>query len=200
LQFDDLSDCLLIALPQTPPTRYFVANLWTPPLSGRWYVRKVRAASTDKWRGRVLQIALEQAELRTRGEIPAPPAVTSSFVVNDSEAQLPDAADEPAERPVAAGVAIGDAVEPPPFEENEDGDDGDDGEEMETEAPCAEAATDESYLQLLETAAQATAAAASSSVAVTALVEVTTLAAADVNKLKVIAIRLPSACHLPAIH
>ena len=171
------------------------------PLPGRWYVRKVRSASTDEWRGRVLRIALEQAELRTCGKLPAPPAVASSFVVNDSEAQLPDASDGPAVRPVAAGVAIGDAVEPPPPEENEDGDDdGDYGEEVETEAPRAEAATDENYLQLLETAAQATAAAASSSVAVTALVEVTTLAAADVSKLKVIAIRLPSVYHPPAIH
>ena len=120
-----------------------------------------------------------------------------SFVLNDSDAQLPDASDGPAESLVAVGVALGDADdEPPPLEENEDGGDGDDGEEVETEAPHAEAATDESYLQLLETAAQATAAAASSSVAVTALVEVTTLAAADVNKLKVVAIRPPSARHL----
>jgi hypothetical protein len=148
------------------------------PLPGRWYVRKVRAASTDQWRGRVLRIALEQAELRTNGELPAPPAVVRSFVLNDSDAQLPDASDGPAESLVAVGVALGDADdEPPPLEENEDGGDGDDGEEV-------------------ETAAQATAAAASSSVAVTALVEVTTLAAADVNKLKVVAIRPPSARHL----
>ena len=103
-------------------------------LPGRWYVRKVRAASTDEWRGRVLQIALEQAELRTSGELPAPPAVVRSFVLNDSDAQLPDASDGPAERPVAVGVALGDADEEPlPIEENEDGGDGDDGEEVETE-------------------------------------------------------------------
>ena len=128
-----------------------------------------------------------QAELRTRGELPAPPAVTSSFVMNDSEAQLPDVSAETPERFTTVGVNLGDVVEEPIEIEGADGEESDADEEVETEVPGRDAVIEENYLALLATAAEATDAATSSSGGVTALIECTALAAADVTKLKVIA-------------
>jgi hypothetical protein len=61
---------------------------------GRWYTRKLRVASTDDWRGRILSLVLGAARARSTPEgAPAEEQLpTLSYIINDSAARRLEAA------------------------------------------------------------------------------------------------------------